>query len=92
MKIHGPNQTNFNPYKNRLPKQMDDSKGINKKDQLEISDEAKQMLKNDKTDTKRASYVQEIKNAVKEGTYRVDHEKAAQRMMNYWSANGKGGD
>ncbi|WP_181954958.1 flagellar biosynthesis anti-sigma factor FlgM [Lentibacillus cibarius] len=92
VKIHGSGQTNFNPYKNRLQKQMNDSKGTGKKDQLEISDEAKKLHNSEKTDAKRASYVQKMKDAVDKGTYQIDYEKTARRMMDFWSTNTKGGD
>lgn len=85
MKINGPNQTNFNPYKNQLQKQMDYSKDTNKKDQLEISNQAKQKLENEKPSAKRASYVQQIKEAVDAGEYKTNHEKTAQKMIDFWS-------
>ncbi len=85
VKINGPNQTNFNPYKNQLQKQMDYSKDINKKDQLEISNQAKEMLQNEKPSEKRAAHVQHIKDAVDAGEYQVNHEKTAQKMVDFWS-------
>ncbi|WP_164668079.1 flagellar biosynthesis anti-sigma factor FlgM [Virgibacillus doumboii] len=85
MKINGPNQTNFNPYKNQLQKQMDYSKDVNKKDQLEISNQAKQMLENEKPSAKRASYVQQIKETIDAGEYQINHEKTAQKMIDFWS-------
>lgn len=84
MKINGPNQTNFNPYKNQMQKQMDYSKDVTKKDQLEISDQAKKMLETDKPNAKRAAYVQQIKDSVDAGDFKVNHEKTAQKMIDFW--------
>lgn len=85
MKINGPNQTNFNPYKNQIQKQNEVKKEINKKDQIEISSHAKQLQENEKPNAKRAAYVQEIKNAVEAGEYKINHEKTAQKMIDFWS-------
>ncbi|OZU88802.1 flagellar biosynthesis anti-sigma factor FlgM [Virgibacillus indicus] len=85
MKINGPNQTNFNPYKNQIQKQNEVKKEINKKDQIEISSHAKQLQENEKPNAKRAAYVQEIKNAVESGEYKINHEKTAQKMIDFWS-------
>lgn len=85
MKIQGSNHTNFNPYKNQIQKHADINKGVNQKDQLQISNQAKQLQGNEKPSSERAGYVQEIKNAVETGEYRVNHEKTAQKMIAFWS-------
>ena len=85
MKINGPNQTNFNPYKQQLQKQTEVKKDIPTKDQIEISNQAKELQEKDKTSEKRASYVQEIKQAVDSGSYKVNPEKVAQKMLDFWS-------
>ncbi|MFD1038886.1 flagellar biosynthesis anti-sigma factor FlgM [Virgibacillus byunsanensis] len=85
MKINGPNQTNFNPYKNQIQKQQDYAKDIKKEDQLQISSQAKQLQENEKPEPKRAEYVQDIKKAVESGEYLVNPEKTAQKMISFWS-------
>lgn len=85
MKIHGPNQTNFNPYKSHMQKQAEVKKELNKEDQLEISSQAKQLQESKKPNAKRAAYVQEIKNAVEAGEYKVNPEKTAEKMIAFWS-------
>lgn len=85
MKINGSNQTNFNPYKNQVQKQAEIKNEVNKKDQIEISSEAKQLQESEKPNAKRASYVQEIKNQVDSGEYKVNHEKTAEKMIDFWS-------
>ena len=83
MKINGPNQTNFNPYKNQLQKQADLKKDM-KQDQIEISNRAKNLLENDKTNPKREAYVQDIKDKVDAGEYKINYEKTAQKMIDFW--------
>jgi len=85
MKIHGPNQTNFNPYKNHMQKQTEYMKDFQKKDQLEISAQAKKLLADTGPNTNRVKDVEEIKQAIDKGTYRVNHEQAAEKMIQFWS-------
>ncbi|WP_106496664.1 flagellar biosynthesis anti-sigma factor FlgM [Lentibacillus sp. Marseille-P4043] len=85
MKIHGPNQTNFNPYKNHIQKQQEYKKDSNKLDQLEISNQAKKLQENSQPSAERSKYVQDIKKAVESGEYQVNPEKAAQKMIAFWS-------
>ncbi|WP_249871321.1 flagellar biosynthesis anti-sigma factor FlgM [Oceanobacillus saliphilus] len=85
MKINGTNHTNFNPYKQQIQKQAEVKKDIQSKDQIEISSEAKQLQENEKTSEKRATHVQEIKQAVESGNYKVNPEKTAQKMLDFWS-------
>lgn len=85
MKINGPNQTNFNPYKNQIQKQMDLKKAVKQQDQLQISSQAMQLQENTKVNAQRDAYVQEIKNRVESGEYEIDHDIVAKKMINFWS-------
>ncbi|WP_047984502.1 flagellar biosynthesis anti-sigma factor FlgM [Ornithinibacillus californiensis] len=85
MKINGPNQTNFNPYKNQIQKNMDMKKATKQQDQLEISSQAIQLQENTKVNAKREAYVQEIKSRVESGEYVINHEKTAEKMIEFWS-------
>ncbi|WP_156288307.1 flagellar biosynthesis anti-sigma factor FlgM [Oceanobacillus salinisoli] len=85
MKINGPNQTSFNPYKNVLQKQAELKKEVKKQDQVEISSAAKQLQESEKPNEKRAEYVQSIKNLVDSGEYQVNPEKTAKKMIEFWS-------
>lgn len=84
MKIQGPNLTKLAAYRAQL-QQADPKKKVSKEDQLNISNAAKQLQESNKTNTQRAEYVQNIKNAVKSGQYEIDHEKVAQKMIDFWS-------
>lgn len=84
MKINGPNQTNFNPYKNNIQKQTDVSKEVNKQDQLQISNQAKALQGNELPgDERRALHVQDIKNAVDSGNYQVNAGKTAEKLIGF---------
>ena len=85
MKINGPNQANFNPYKSHMQKQADVKKEINREDQLEISSQAKQLQESEKPYAKRSAYVQQIKNEIASGEYKVDPDKIAEKMIAFWS-------
>ncbi|WP_342772629.1 flagellar biosynthesis anti-sigma factor FlgM [Oceanobacillus piezotolerans] len=86
VKINGPNPTNFNPYKKIMEKQAAQQKEMKKQDQVEISEQAKQLQETDKPNAKRAAYVQEIKQAIQSGEYKVNAEKTAQKMIDFWSS------
>lgn len=56
-----------------------------KKDEVSISQEAKEMLNAQKTqDPSRAERIQELKHAVSTGTYRVDADKIAEKLLPYF--------
>lgn len=84
MKIQGPNQPNFNPYKNIIQKQAT-MKDVAKKDHVEISSQAKQLQELEKTNVQREKYVQEIKNAVQSGEYKVNAEETAKKMIDFFT-------
>ncbi|WP_229740644.1 flagellar biosynthesis anti-sigma factor FlgM [Ornithinibacillus halotolerans] len=85
MKINGMNQTNFNPYKNQMQKYQDTKKAVKQNDQLEISSEAKKLQENNKVNENRQAFVQEIKNQIDSGTYKINYEKTVQKMIEFWS-------
>jgi negative regulator of flagellin synthesis FlgM len=85
MKIQGPNLAKLTAYHTQLQQQTDPKKKVSREDQLDISSTAKQLQETKKINTQRTEYVQEIKNAVESGQYKVDHEKVAQKMIDFWS-------
>jgi negative regulator of flagellin synthesis FlgM len=52
---------------------------------LEISSQAMQLQENTKVNAKREAYVQEIKSRVESGEYVINHEKTAEKMIEFWS-------
>lgn len=83
MKIQGP-QPLLNTYK-QLQQQQITKKNPQYQDQLNISAEAKKMQQNQFHELKRSEYVEEIKDKVQSGEYKVDSEKTAQKMINFLS-------
>jgi len=85
MKIHGPNHTNFNPYKNQAQK-LNKVKGEHQQeDRLEISSHAKHLQQSKKTSVEREKYVQDIKQAIDAGEYKINYEKTAKKMIDFWA-------
>lgn len=85
MKIHGPNQSNFNPYKKQIQKQQESQNANTFKDKIEISSKAKQMQEMNKAQAARQEQVEQIKNKVDAGEYQVDANKTAEKMIDFWT-------
>ncbi|SDK03839.1 flagellar biosynthesis anti-sigma factor FlgM [Sediminibacillus albus] len=86
MKIQGPNHSNFNPYQKQMQKQADLKKELtNQADQLQISNQAKQLQETAKPDPARQERVQEIKQAVESGEYKIDPKQTARKMVEFWN-------
>ncbi|WP_217588510.1 flagellar biosynthesis anti-sigma factor FlgM [Lentibacillus saliphilus] len=85
MKIYGPNQSQFNPYHRQIHKQTEPEKGSEQKDHIEISNKAKQLQEHEQVDSKRAAYVEEIKQAVESGDYQMNAAKTVEKMLAFWS-------
>jgi len=83
MKIHGTDQTNFNPYRDHIQKNLHNKSEKRKKDQLEISNEAQKLQKNDQSD-ERKRYVKAIKQKIDAGDYDVNYERTAQKVIDFW--------
>lgn len=85
MKIHGPNQPNFNPYKKQIQKQQEMQQAHSSKDKVEISSKAMQMQENTKAAEARKQHVEEIKQQVDSGEYQVEAKQTAEKMINFWT-------
>lgn len=83
MKIQGPNPL-INAYKNQHQKHIT-NKTEHQKDRLNISTEAKKLQLDKQYDVERSKYVDEIKQLVQSGEYKVDHDKTAQKMIDFWT-------
>lgn len=85
MRINHFNSIQNNPYKNQVQDMKQDKMQSNfKKDELQISDEAKKLLSSSKFDQERAEKVSEIKNQVDKGTYKVNVSETAKSIINFW--------
>ncbi|ANX13699.1 flagellar biosynthesis anti-sigma factor FlgM [Fictibacillus arsenicus] len=85
MRINHFNSIQNNPYK----KQTQDVKqetvqSAYKKDEIQISDEAKKLLSSSKFEQERADKVNEIKRQVESGNYQVDASRVAKSILDFW--------
>ncbi|MFC4182829.1 flagellar biosynthesis anti-sigma factor FlgM [Saccharococcus thermophilus] len=84
MKIHHVGPMNVNPYQrqyNRLEKQ---ASSANKKDQVEISEAAKELQEAAKWESARQEKVEKLKQQVQNGTYTIDPKAIAKSMIRYY--------
>ncbi|MCM3731590.1 flagellar biosynthesis anti-sigma factor FlgM [Fictibacillus nanhaiensis] len=85
MRINHFNSIQNNPYKNQVQDMKQEKMQSNfKKDELQISDEAKKLLSSSKFDQERAEKISEIKNQVDKGTYKVNVSETAKSIINFW--------
>lgn len=85
MRINHYNSIQSNPYK----KQTTDMKqervqSLYKKDEIQISDEAKKLLSSSKFEQERAEKVKEIKQQVDSRTYKVNVSETAKSILDFW--------
>lgn len=83
MKIQGPNPL-VHAYRNQGRQQYKASND-KKSDQLNISEKAKQLQQQKAQSSERANYVAEIKQLVQSGEYKIDYERTAQKMIDFWT-------
>jgi negative regulator of flagellin synthesis FlgM len=88
MKINDVNRIgSVNPYRNNTPSGNTSSvTGKGKKDQVQISEEALKLLQSQETaavDPARVKQIEQLKGAVSTGTYSVDANKIAEKLLPY---------
>ncbi|EZP75128.1 anti-sigma-28 factor FlgM [Parageobacillus genomosp. 1] len=84
MKIHHVGPMNVNPYQrqySRLDKQVSSA---NKKDQVEISEAAKELQEAAKWESARQEKVEKLKQQVQNGTYTIDSKAIARSIIQYY--------
>lgn len=85
MKINNYGLNPINPYKNQQLKAEAVKKSATSfEDQLEISSQAKDLQGIKDYSTERADKVQAIKNQIEAGTYKIDSNKLAKDLLNYY--------
>lgn len=86
MRINHFNSIQNNPYKTQVPHMKENHvKAAYKKDEIQISDEAKKLLSSSKFDQDRSDKVNEIKQQVDSGTYKVNVSKTAASIISYYN-------
>jgi negative regulator of flagellin synthesis FlgM len=85
MRINHFNSIQNNPYKNQVQNMKHEKvQSGYKKDELQISDEAKKLLSSSKFESDRAEKITEIKSLVDKGTYKVNVFETAKSIINFW--------
>jgi negative regulator of flagellin synthesis FlgM len=85
MRINHYNSIQSNPYKKQTPDMKQEKvQSLYKKDEIQISDEAKKLLSSSKFEQERAEKVNEIKRQVEGGNYHVDTSKIAKSILDFW--------
>jgi negative regulator of flagellin synthesis FlgM len=85
MRINHFNSIQNNPYKKQTQDMKQESvQSAFKKDEIQISDEAKKLLSSSKFEQERAEKVNEIKRQVESGDYQVNTSKIAKSILDFW--------
>ncbi|SDP95037.1 anti-sigma-28 factor, FlgM family [Litchfieldia salsa] len=83
MKINQTNLAGINPYKKQVNKVVQTEKTV-KTDKVEISSAAKQLQETSAVTLERQEKIDALKQQVQNGTYKVDPEKIAKSIVNYY--------
>lgn len=84
MKVNNWGLSGVNPYQRELNKsEVLKNKNGKKMDQVEISQEALNMQKT-QADPVNQAKISELKEQIKNGDYKIDHQEIAVRMYNYY--------
>ena len=83
MKINNFRPVNMNPYNKQMEKQ-DQLQSSKKKDKIEISPEALELQRGNQLEMDRHERVNELKNKVQSGEYKVNPEEIAHKMNSFW--------
>lgn len=83
MKIQGPNPY-IKTYRNQQHPKHVLKKSSQQQDEIKISTQAKKLQQN-QSNIERTQYVNEIKERVQSGEYKIDYDLTAQKMIEFWS-------
>jgi negative regulator of flagellin synthesis FlgM len=85
MRINHYNSIQNNPYNKQAQDMKQESvQSAYKKDEIQISDEAKKLLSSSKFEQERTEKVNEIKQQVESGHYQVNTSKIAKSILDFW--------
>lgn len=74
-----------NIYRKQLEKSQPGGEVTKKKDQLEISTEAKKMQQESKIVTDRKEKIEALKGKIENGEYKVNSEEVARKFYEFWN-------
>lgn len=76
---------NVNPYNKQLDKvEKPQTQAANQKDKIEISKEALELQITNQHDVERQQKIDELKNKIESGEYKVNPQEIARKMHSYW--------
>jgi negative regulator of flagellin synthesis FlgM len=84
VKIHHVGPMNVNPYERQFNKVERQIPSARKKDQVEISEEAKELQEASKWERARQEKVERLKQQVQNGTYAIDPKAIAKSIIEYY--------
>jgi negative regulator of flagellin synthesis FlgM len=84
MKIHHVGPMNVNPYERQFSKVERQVPSARKKDQVEISEAAKELQEAAKWESARQEKVEKLKQQVQNGTYTIDPKAIAKSIIQYY--------
>ncbi|MFV8826452.1 flagellar biosynthesis anti-sigma factor FlgM [Alkalihalobacterium sp. APHAB7] len=85
MKINPYQAIQNTTYRKQVEKQMATNETKMKKDQLQISKAAMELQQSTKIDAARQEKVNELKEKVQSGNYKVDAQAVANKLYDYWN-------
>ena len=85
MKINSFNRPDTNPYSKQINHVEKHTRTERiEADQIQISKEAKELQQSSKYDAERKARVEQLKNQIEQGNYKVDPKKVAYSMAKYY--------
>lgn len=84
MKINPYQSIQNNPYRKQVEKQMASSEVQKKTDHIQISKAALELQQSTKIDAARQEKVNQLKEQIKSGNYKVDAQAIGNKMYDYW--------
>lgn len=85
MKIHHIRSVQMNVYQANERMQHEQKRAETKKDQVEISQEAKALLKEEEIPKERMDKIQAIKEQIENGTYQINTKEVARKLYEYYN-------
>ncbi len=84
MKINHVGHVNLNPYNKQMEK-MEGATKASKRDKLEISTAALELQKGNPIELERQKIVEDLKNKVDSGEYKIEPKQIAEKMYSFWN-------
>lgn len=85
MKVNPFNNVQQNPYRKQVDRSEKVSEVKAKRDQIEISNVAKELQESNKIEAARQEKVQQLKEQIDSGEYKVDAKAVARKFYEYWN-------